>query len=258
MNEDTHKRRRDDDLNNNNNNNTFDIVPSFPNLNVLAQCSRSSSSSSALSKKTSKGEKRNDDDHDDNEEEEDIGPVMLSGDELTSDDESDTEVDEAEVADEQGAPSAKRRRLSCVCCDLATSEVVKKMNMVQDSLAGRAGDGHITDMQLAIYDKRMAPLRAEGRDVPKLTRAMLTKHYRTHRVSIMRSVAEEIRIFELMERTLRRTGLCDMDADGRKVLVRGGAQEMNRLSKSKLDLLKFYATLEKQRREDEANATNPS
>ena len=48
--------------------------------------------------------------------------------------------------------------------------------------------------------------------------------------------------------------LCDVDADGRRVLVKSGAQEMNRLSKSKLDLLKFYATLEKQRREDEANA----
>lgn len=247
MNEDTLKRKRDDDRNNN----TFDIVPCFPNLNVLAPSNRSNVRSNPATKHD-KEEANNK--HD----EQDVEPVMLSGDELTSDDESDTEVDEAEVAGEQGAVSAKRRRLSCVCCDLATSEVVKKMNMVQDSLAGRAGDGHITDMQLAIYDRRMAPLRVEGRDVPKLTRAMLTKHYRTHRVSIMRSVAEEIRVFELMERTLRRTGLCDMDADGRKVLVRGGAQEMNRLSKSKLDLLKFYATLEKQRREDEANATNPS
>ena len=50
--------------------------------------------------------------------------------------------------------------------------------------------------------------------------------------------------------------LGDMDADGRRVLVKSGAQEMNRLSKSKLDLLKFYATLEKQRREDEANASS--
>lgn len=126
-----------------------------------------------------------------------------------------------------------------------------------DTLAGRAGDGHITDMQLSIYNNRMAPLRAEGRPVRELTRCMLKRHYRTHRVSVMRSVAEEIRVFQLMERTLRRTGLCDVDADGRKVLVRGGAAELHRLSKAKLDLLKFYVSLEKQRKEEEASAGKP-
>ena len=176
---------------------------------------------------------------------EDEQAFMLPGDELSSEDEED---------DLEEPQSASGHNDVCPCCELATSEVVRAMDSVADTLAGRAGDGHITKMQLEIYNRRMAPLRREGRDVPRLTRDMLLRHYRTHRVSIMRSVAEEIRVFELMERTLRRTGLCDMDADGRRVLVKSGAQEMNRLSKSKLDLLKFYATLEKQRREDEANA----
>lgn len=176
---------------------------------------------------------------------EDEQTFMLPGDELSSEDEED-DLEEPQSASGHDDP--------CPCCELATSEVVRAMDSVADTLAGRAGDGHITKMQLEIYNRRMAPLRREGRDVPQLTREMLLRHYRTHRVSIMRSVAEEIRVFELMERTLRRTGLCDLDADGRRVLVKSGAQEMNRLSKSKLDLLKFYATLEKQRREDEANA----
>lgn len=176
---------------------------------------------------------------------EDEPTFMLPGDELSSEDEED-DLEEQQNAAGHNNP--------CPCCELATSEVVRAMDSVADTLAGRAGDGHITKMQLEIYNRRMAPLRREGRDVPRLTREILLRHYRTHRVSIMRSVAEEIRVFELMERTLRRTGLCDMDADGRRVLVKSGAQEMNRLSKSKLDLLKFYATLEKQRREDEANA----
>lgn len=178
---------------------------------------------------------------------EDEQTFMLPGDELSSDDEEDN-LEEPQSASGHDDP--------CPCCELATSEVVRAMDSVADTLAGRAGDGHITKMQLEIYNRRMAPLRREGRDVPQLTREMLLRHYRTHRVSIMRSVAEEIRVFELMERTLRRTGLCDLDADGRRVLVKSGAQEMNRLSKSKLDLLKFYATLEKQRREDEANASS--
>lgn len=182
---------------------------------------------------------------------EDEQTFMLPGDELSSGDEDD---DLEPLEPPENGSAAENRSDPCPCCELATSEVVRAMDSVADTLAGRAGDGHITKMQLEIYNRRMAPLRREGRDVPRLTREILLRHYRTHRVSIMRSVAEEIRVFELMERTLRRTGLCDVDADGRRVLVKSGAQEMNRLSKSKLDLLKFYATLEKQRREDEANA----
>ena len=177
---------------------------------------------------------------------------MMSGDELSSADEADEEDEE----DDQARDGAASRQEPCVCCDLATSEVVRAMDAVADRLSGERAT-RITNMQLAIYQKRMAPLRAEGRPVRELTRDMLLRHYRTHRVSIMRTVAEEIRVFELMGRTLRRTGLCDMDADGRKVLLRSGAQEYNKLAKSKLDLLKFYTQLEKQRREEEANMGAP-
>lgn len=183
------------------------------------------------------------------QQEEEAQTFMLPGDELSSEDEEDDLEEDAPNHNDDAVQIAQ-----CPCCELATSEVVRAMDSVADTLAGRAGDGHITRMQLEIYNRRMAPLRREGRDVPEMTRSILLKHYRTHRVSVMRSVAEEIRVFELMERTLRRTGLCDIDADGRRVLVKTGAQEMNRLSKSKLDLLKFYATLEKQRREEEANS----
>ena len=169
---------------------------------------------------------------------------MLPGDELSSGDE----------AFEEETEEASSETASCPCCELATSEVVRAMDQVADSLAGRAGDEHITRMQLEIYNRRMAPLVREGRSVPTLTRTMLLKHYRCHRVSVMRSVAEEIRVYELMERTLRRTGLCDMDADGKIILLSSGATNWNRLSKSKLDLLKFYSSLEKQRKEDEANS----
>ena len=234
-------------------------VPSFPMLSRPAKAPRSENGVDAdvvphsvvqnafQNKHTGDNQEHEREDYDEEQGDEET-TYMLPGDELSSDDESDN----VEENVEDNTRSAEQ--LHCPCCELATSEVVRAMDSVADTLAGRAGDGHITRMQLEIYNRRMAPLRREGRDVPVLTREILLKHYRTHRVSVLRSVAEEIRVFELMERTLRRTGLCDLDADGRRVLVKSGAQEMNRLSKSKLDLLKFYATLEKQRREDEANA----
>jgi hypothetical protein len=69
----------------------------------------------------------------------------------------------------------------------------------------------------------------------------------------MRTVAEEIRVFDCMQRTLRRT-MCDVDPDNQKLVSSRNAQLLFRASKAKLDLVKFYTTLEKQRRENEANA----
>jgi hypothetical protein len=111
----------------------------------------------------------------------------------------------------------------------------------------------VTSIQLEIFECRIAPLRAEGRDVPNIDRRVLRKHYSQHRISPLRSVAEDIRIFELAERTLRRTGLAEEDEDGVKMLCSRGAAELCKLSKSKLDALKFYVTLDKVRKEEEAN-----
>ena len=207
--------------------------------------------------------------------------TLMSGDDLSSDEDTDEDEDSAdEPADElpdyeqmedqaeqaeQAEQAGQRRQAGqagqagqgerCVCCELAGSEVMRALDAVADRLAGRAGERHIIDAQLSIYNRRMTPLRAEGRPVLPLTRKMLRKHYRTHRVSVMRSVAEEIRVFDLMQRTLRRT-MCDVDPDNQKLVSSRNAQLLFRASKAKLDLIKFYTTLEKQRRENEANGSS--
>ena len=189
---------------------------------------------------------------------EEVEMTLMSGDELSSDEDEQTEEEEEsdglpDYEDMEHGDAANGAR--CVCCELAGSEVMRALDLVADRLAGRAGERHIIDAQLGIYNQRMAPLRAEGRHVLPLTRKMLRKHYRTHRVSVMRSVAEEIRVFDLMQRTLRRT-MCDVDPDNQKLVSSRNAQLLFRASKAKLDLIKFYTTLEKQRHENEANASS--
>jgi hypothetical protein len=202
--------------------------------------------------------------------------TLMSGDDLSSDEDTDKDEDSAdepadepadelpdyEQMEEQAEQAGQRGQAGqagqgerCVCCELAGSEVMRALDAVADRLAGRAGERHIIDAQLGIYNRRMTPLRAEGRPVLPLTRKMLRKHYRTHRVSVMRSVAEEIRVFDLMQRTLRRT-MCDVDPDNQKLVSSRNAQLLFRASKAKLDLIKFYTTLEKQRRENEANGSS--
>ena len=176
----------------------------------------------------------------------------LSGDEISSDDafsECENDAENDVVAEDQQFLAER----GCACCDLATSDLMLALDRVADKLAGRASDSRVTSIQLEIFECRIAPLRAEGRDVPNIDRRVLRRHYSQHRISPLRSVAEDIRIFELAERTLRRTGLAEEDEDGVKMLCSRGAAELCKLSKSKLDALKFYVTLDKVRKEEEAN-----
>lgn len=179
---------------------------------------------------------------------------VLSGDDISSDDEelSDNESEPEPDATLEDAVDSPRQR-GCACCDLATSDLMIALDRVADKLAGRASDSRVTAIQLEIFESRVAPLRAEGRDVPDIDRRVLRKHYTQHRISPLRSVAEDIRIFELAERTLRRTGLAEEDEEGIKMLCSRGAAELCKLSKSKLDALKFYVSLDKIRKEEEAN-----
>lgn len=55
--------------------------------------------------------------------------VMMSGDELSSEDESDVDLD-VDADDECDSSTAKRQKIACVCCDLATSAVVRAMDNV--------------------------------------------------------------------------------------------------------------------------------
>lgn len=171
--------------------------------------------------------------------------------------EDDVESDETEEYGESTTPrrvwKRRRQKVKCACCELATSSLMKAMDSVMEKLAGKAGDRHITDMQIEIFEKRVKPLRLEGRDIPNINRDVIRVHYREHCVNVIRSVAEDIHTVELAERTLRRSGLCSKDDDDQKRLNSQAVNDLHKLSRTKLDLLKFFNSLEKARKEDELN-----
>ena len=68
----------------------------------------------------------------------------------------------------------------------------------------------------------------------------------------MRSVAQDIRIFEEAGQLLRQS-LKDVDDEGTTVLSSRAPSELCRLSKAKTDALKFFHQLNKDREIKEAN-----
>lgn len=183
----------------------------------------------------------------DNNEKDNEGEVPFDG-RNEEEEESDNEWEEDERDNGSAAP------LLCPCCELATSDVMRDLDKIADSLAGRASHEHVTTMQLKVFEARVAPLRYEGRDnVPNITRKTLLDHYTKCRISPLRSVAQDIRLFEEAEHMLQ-SSLTDVDDEGTSMLSSRGASELCRLSKGKLDALKFYAQLDKDRKQDETNS----
>ncbi|MAE79340.1 MAG: hypothetical protein CL967_06215 [Euryarchaeota archaeon] len=175
--------------------------------------------------------------------------------ELSDTDESDTDEAETRTPPKKWKRRKNAPKVKCALCELATSSLVKAMDSVMEKLAGKAGDRHITDMQLQIFERRVKPLRLEGRDIPNINEKIIRLHYRNHCVNVIRSVAEDIHTVELAERTLRRSGLCSKDDDDEKRLHSQAVNDLHKLSRTKLDLLKFFNTLEKARKEEELNGT---
>lgn len=212
------------------------------------------------------------------EEDEEDSDIEFSGDECRDsedekrlkrsrcDSEYEEEIEEIDSEEtEFFKPKRKRRQskkqkmnVKCALCELATSSLVKAMDTVMEKLAGKAGDRHITDMQLEIFERRVKPLRLEGRQVPNIDRRIIRLHYKNHCVNVIRSVAEDIHAVELAERTLRRSGLCFKDENDEKKLHSQAVNDLHKLSRTKLDLLKFYNSLEKGRKEDELNGKSKS
>ena len=129
---------------------------------------------------------------------------------------------------------------------------MRDLDKIADRLAGRAEPGHVTTLQLKIFEARVAPLRHEGRSdsIPNITRDWLHRHYTKCRISPIRSVAQDIRLFEEAEKILH---LTDVDDEGNTILCSRSASELCRISKGKLDALKFYYTLQRDRELKESN-----
>lgn len=170
-------------------------------------------------------------------------------------DNADATTEEYEQSEESDADDEEELEMStmCPCCELATSDLMRDLDRVADRLAGRASHEHVTTLQLKIFEARIAPLRHEGRtDVPNITRESLHKHYTECRISPMRSVSQDIRMFEEAEKLLR-SNMTDVDDEGTTVLSSRSASELCRLSKGKLDALKFFYQLNRDREIKESN-----
>jgi len=150
----------------------------------------------------------------------------------------------------------------CPICHHNANErgVIAKMNELEERLTGTISPEEIYRImyQLWCHEVKM-PLERQGMTVPELSIEHIRLHYTSHKMNMKNIVSKEILFVNEMQRQLKTRQIAVRNkVTGEKRLVLKGISEWQRLSKHKLDLIKYYNnTLCKQRRTGKGAAIKP-
>lgn len=130
-----------------------------------------------------------------------------------------------------------------ICCHSSgDGGWISKLNQLEESLTGQISPEEIYRTQYELFEKIVKePLSLQGKEYPDLTIDDLRTHYQQHRMNIAQIVSKEILFCNEMQRQLRSKQIAVVNVKtGSKRLLMSGIREWQRLSKHKLELIKYY------------------
>jgi len=137
-----------------------------------------------------------------------------------------------------------KKENSCpICCHNSDeASVVQKMNEIEADLTGRVSSEEIYCIQHQLYEHQVRqPLLRQKIDCPEITLDDIRNHYQNHKLNLRDIVSKEILLVNTMQVHFRRSQIATKSLkDGRKTLNLKGVDQWVKLSKHKLDLIKFY------------------
>lgn len=132
----------------------------------------------------------------------------------------------------------------CPICSHSNGEasVIQKMNEIENSLTGSVSAEEIYRIQHQLYEHQVRqPSLRQGKPCPEITLDHIRRHYQRHRLNLKDIVAKEILFVNVMQVHFRRSQIATMNVkDQRKTLNMKGVDQWIKLSKHKLDLIKYY------------------
>jgi len=130
-----------------------------------------------------------------------------------------------------------------ICCHSAGERgVIAKMNDLEQRLTGTISPEEIYRIMFQMWEHEVRmPLERQGMSVPELTVNDIRKHYTHHKMNMKNIVSKEILFVNEMQRQLKGKQIAVRNkVTGEKRLVLKGITEWQKLSKHKLELIKYY------------------
>lgn len=158
---------------------------------------------------------------------------------------------------EQPCHVMDHQHVDCPLCKLnSTDPIIMKMNTMEESLSGKISSDEIYKTLYQFYKHQKQELERQNLSCPTITEHDIKMHYENHKVNLKNIVANEIFLANEMQRQFASSQIATMDANGRKTLNSKMVDQWIRISKHKLDLVKYYQSLSK-RKVDQPSAIKP-
>ena len=136
----------------------------------------------------------------------------------------------------------------CPLCQLNSSDpILSKMNSMEESMTGQVSAQEIYRTLYGFYCHQKTELERQGMQCPEITEEQIAKHYEKHKINLKNIIANEIFLANEMQVHFRACQIATRDSNGRKTLDSKSVDQWIRLSKHKLDLVKYYNSLAKQK-----------
>lgn len=151
-----------------------------------------------------------------------------------------------------------KKEHNCPICSHNQDEasVIQKMNEIEADLTGSVSSEEIYQIQHQLYEHQIRqPLLRQKIECPEITLDDIRNHYQNHKLNLRDIISKEILLVNTMQVHFRRSQIATKCLkDGRKTLNLKGVDQWIKLSKHKLDLIKYYHGPLKQK--DKANKTS--
>lgn len=132
----------------------------------------------------------------------------------------------------------------CPICSHNASErgVISKMNDLEARLTGTISPEEIYRIMFQMWEHEVrVPLERQGLSCPELTVEDIRRHYTSHKMNMKNIVSKEILFCNTLQQQLKGNQIAVRNkVTGEKRLVLKGITEWQKLSKHKLDLIKYY------------------
>ena len=149
----------------------------------------------------------------------------------------------------------------CPLCKYSQQDasVIDRMNQLERSMTGTTSSEEIYRTIAGLYEVQIRqPLLNQGLEAPKITLEQIKRHYTLHKLNIQDIVSKEILAINNIQYHFRKNQVASMNSKtGRKKIDPKSMSDWIKLSKHKLELIKYYNGPLSKGRKNEATSIKP-
>lgn len=155
-------------------------------------------------------------------------------------------------------------RTQCMLCSKSNTNLngvtlLDEFQKIEDSLLGKVADMFIYETMKKYYDEKIRePIIRQNLNCPDLSVDEIASHFSFHSVNTRRMIKNDIIFLNNAQSFIRQNGLLKENiASGTKSINNGFMKQWNQLSKTKVELIRYFNQLNKADVLSKGPSTNP-